>query len=63
MEQRTEGPPKRKDRKVIGAMIGAATGLVLLLIAFVFFTDFPGGSHQGTPNPAPPSEDVGRASP
>jgi hypothetical protein len=34
------GPPKRKDRKVIGALIGAVTGFVPLLIAFVFFPRF-----------------------
>ena len=63
MEQKTEGPPKRKDRKVIGAMIGAATGFVLLLIAFAFFSDFPGGSHEGMQNAEPPPEDVSRARP
>ena len=34
------GPPKRKDRKVIGALIGAVTGFVPLLIAFVFLAIF-----------------------
>ena len=34
------GPPKRKDRKVIGALIGAVTGFVPLLIAFVLFPRF-----------------------
>jgi hypothetical protein len=52
------GPPKRKDRKVIGALIGAVTGFVPLLIAFVFFSDFPGGSQEGTQNVQPPPEDV-----
>jgi hypothetical protein len=62
MEQ-TKGPPKRKDRKFIGAMIGAVSALVLLLIAFVFFSDFPGSSHVEMQNPVPPPEDVGRARP
>lgn len=62
MEQRTEGPPKRIDRKVISAMIGAITGLVLLLIAFVFFSDFPSGSHS-TQNAEAPPEDVSHARP
>jgi hypothetical protein len=51
------GPPKRKDRKVIGALIGAVTGFVPLLIAFVFFSDFPGGSQEGTQNVQPPPEE------
>ena len=63
MEQKTEGPPKRLDRKVISAMIGAITGLVLLLIAFVFLSDFPGGSHGGMQNAEAPPEDVSRARP
>jgi hypothetical protein len=58
-----EGAPKRKDRKFVSVMIVAAAGMALLLIAFVFFSDFPGGSHEGTQNPAPPPEDVGRARP
>ena len=58
MEQQSEGPPKHKDRRFISALIGAAAGLVLVLIVFVFFSEFPGGSHEGTQNPAPPPEDV-----
>jgi hypothetical protein len=61
--KKIEGPPKRADRKVITAMIGGLTGLVLLLIGFVFFSDFPDGSHKATQNPAPPPEDVSRARP
>ena len=32
---------ERIDRKVFSAIIGAITALVFLLIAFVFFSDFP----------------------
>jgi hypothetical protein len=35
-------PPKRKDRTFLTALIGGVTLVVLVLIAFVFFSDFPG---------------------
>ena len=53
---------ERIDRKVFSAMIGAITGLVLLLIAFVFFSDFPSESHS-TQNAEAPPEDVSHARP
>ena len=45
---------ERIDRKVFSAMIGAITGLVLLLIAFVFFSDFLSKSHSTQNAEAPP---------
>jgi hypothetical protein len=57
------GPPKRTDRKLVTAMVSIATGIVLALIAFAFFSDFPGPSQDKTNNPNPPPEDVSRAGP
>jgi hypothetical protein len=59
---RLAGPPKRLDRKFISAMIGVIAGLVLILIVFVFFSDFPGRPHWDGPDAAPP-EHVNRAGP
>ena len=51
------GPPKRRDRKVIATMIGVATTIVLILILFAVFTNFP-GPPQGDTNEmeAPPAD-------
>lgn len=59
-QQDTEvsGPPKRTDRKVIATMIGMATGIVLVLILFVLFTDFPGQPQGDTDKTEAPPEDV-----
>lgn len=49
------GPPKRKDRQFITAMIGAVTVAVLALITFVFISDFP-GPPEGDPAHTPPGD-------
>jgi len=57
------GPPKRKDRMIIGTFIGIAVGIALALIAFVLLSDFPGTSHGSADKTDAPPEDVSRAQP
>jgi hypothetical protein len=52
------GPPKRSDRKVIATMIVIATGVVLILILFALFTDFPGQPQGNADKTQAPPEDV-----
>jgi hypothetical protein len=57
------GPPKRKDRMIIGTFIGIAVGITLVLIAFVLLSDFPGTSHGSSDKTNAPPEDVSRVRP
>jgi hypothetical protein len=50
----SDGPPKRKDRKFITAMIGAVTVAVIVLIMFALFSDFPDSS-EGEASYMPPA--------
>ena len=54
------GPPKRKDRKILTAMIGTAAIVVLALIAFVALSDFPGAPEGSEDKSLAPPEDVRR---
>jgi hypothetical protein len=54
------GPPKTMDRRVLAAMIGVVTVIVLLLIAFVALSDFPGPTAGSLDKTAAPPEDVRR---
>jgi len=54
------GPPKSADRKVLAAMIAVATIIVLALITFVAFSDFPGPTEGSVDKTTAPPEDVRR---
>jgi hypothetical protein len=54
------GPPKSADRRVLAAMIGVAAVIVLALITFVAFSDFPGPPEGSLDKTTAPPEDVRR---
>lgn len=54
------GPPKPMDRRVLAAMIGVVTVIVLLLITFVTLSDFPGPTAGSLDKTTAPPEDVRR---
>lgn len=54
------GPPKTKDRRILTAMIGIMAVVVLVLIAFVALSDFPGAPEGSEDKSLAPPEDVRR---
>ena len=52
--------PKRKNRTFLTALIGGVTLVVLVLIAFVFLSDFPGETEGSADKITAPPEDVRR---
>jgi hypothetical protein len=54
------GPPKTKDRRILTAIIGMMAVAVLVLIAFVALSDFPGAPEGSEDKSLAPPEDVRR---
>ncbi len=56
----SQGPPKSEDRRVLTALIGIVTAIVLALIVLVTFSHFPGTSEGSADKTTAPPEDVRR---
>jgi hypothetical protein len=56
----SRGPPKSEDRRVLAALIGIVTAVVLALIVFVAFSHFPGTPEGSADKTTAPPEDVRR---
>jgi hypothetical protein len=54
------GPPKSVDRRLLAAMIAVVAIIVLVLIAFVTLSDFPGAPEGSLDKTTAPPEDVRR---
>ena len=56
----SRGAPKAEDRRVLGAMIEIVAAIVLALIVFVAFSQFPGTPEGSADKTTAPPEDVRR---
>jgi hypothetical protein len=56
----SRGAPKAEDRRVLAAMIGIVTAIVLALIVYVAFSHFPGTPEGTGDKTTAPPEDVRR---